>query len=293
VLIQSVAINKVQSFVEAIRPYNMMSGVLLFNIGFFLATYKINMNYFVGMSVIILAFAYATLQNDVEDVAIDRINAPNSVIASGKLNFEEVLNFNTVLLAGLLVLSLYDFPRHVIPVLLTIIIVWSYNKPPLLLSRKPIGSIVILALMYSTIPLYYGYYSGWGQIANYYLFYLILAWFFVRISISILKDYKDARGDKIYNKKTFYLTFGDHATALVSMICGLIGYLGILVSAFLITKSFWPLILLAPLILWTLYLRFTLFSTKDVKILSRTFHKIFFGQNPLDLLFLLCLILLK
>jgi len=293
VLIQSVAINKVQSFVEAIRPYNMMSGVLLFNIGFFLATYKINMDYFVGIAVIILAFAYATLQNDIEDVAIDRINAPNSVIASGKLNFEEVLNFNTVLLVGLLVLSLYDFPRHVIPVLLTIIIVWSYNKPPLLLSRKPIGSIVILALMYSTIPLYYGYYSGWGQIANYYLFYLILAWFFVRISISILKDYKDARGDKIYNKKTFYLTFGDHATALVSMICGLIGYLGILVSAFLITKSFWPLILLAPLILWTLYLRFTLFSTKDVKILSRTFHKIFFGQNPLDLLFLLCLILLK
>lgn len=271
----------------------MMSGVLLFNIGFFLATDKINAEYFVGTAVIILAFAYATLQNDVEDVAIDRINAPNSVIASGKLNFEEVSNFNTVLLVGLLVLSLYDFPRHLIPVLLTIIVIWSYNKPPLLLSRKPISSIVILALMYSTIPLYYGYYSGWGLIANHYLFYLILAWFFVRISISILKDYKDAHGDKIYNKKTFYLTFGDQATALVSMICGLIGYLGILVFAFLIIKSFWPLVFLTPLMLWTLYLRFTLFSAKDVKFLSQTFHKIFFGQNPLDLFFLLCLILLK
>lgn len=271
----------------------MMSGVLLFNIGFFLATDKINAEYFVGTAVIILAFAYATLQNDVEDVAIDKINAPNSIIASGKLNFEEVLNFNTVLLVGLLVLSLYDFPRHLIPVLLTIFVIWSYNKPPLLLSRKPISSIVILALMYSTIPLYYGYYSGWGMLANHYLFYLILAWFFVRISISILKDYKDAHGDKIYNKKTFYLMFGDQTTALVSMICGLIGYLGILVSAFLITKSFWSLVFLTPLMLWTLYLRFTLFSTKDVKILSQTFHKIFFGQNPLDLLFLLCLILLK
>jgi len=286
-------INKVQSFVEAIRPYNMMSGVLLFNIGFFLATYKINMDYFVGIAVIILAFAYATLQNDIEDVAIDRINAPNSIIASEKLNFEEVSNFNTVLLIGLLILSLYDFPRHLIPVLLIIIIIWSYNKPPLLLSRKPISSIVVLALMYSTIPLYYGYYLEGGLVTNHYLFYLIIAWFFVRISISILKDYKDARGDKIYNKKTFYLTFGDRATALVSIICGLIGYLGILIITFLITKSFWLLILLIPLTLWTLYLRFTLFSTEDVKILSQTFHRIFFGQNPLDLIFLICLILLK
>jgi len=271
----------------------MMSGVLLFNIGFFLATDKINANYFVGVAVIILAFAYATLQNDVEDIAIDRINAPNSIIASGKLSFEEVSNFNTVLLLGLLVLSLYNFPRHLIPVLFTIIIIWLYNKPPLLLSRKPISSIIILALMYSTVPLYYGYYSSGAMVVNHYLFLLILAWFFVRISVSILKDYKDAHGDKIYNKRTFYLTFGGRMTALGSMICGLLGYLGILTAIFLITRSFWPFILLTPLMLWTLYLRLTLFSTKDVKILSRTFRRIFFGQNPLDLIFLLCLILLK
>lgn len=272
----------------------MLSGVLIFNIGFFLVggIHSIGIDYIIGILVILLGFAYATIQNDIEDLAIDKVNSPSKALASGKLSIEEASAFNNIILVGLLALSLYHFPHHLIFVLM-LGLIWLYNKPPFFLSRRPIASIVVLALAYSTVPLLYGYYLNFGLALNSDLLYLVLLWFLVRISIAILKDYKDARGDKAYNKRTFYLTYGHRYTALVSIICFSVGCVGILFLLFLLRTPHWLFILPALFLIRNFYLRLQLFRTMNNKKLTDIFHQIFFGQNQFDFAFLLCLLLLK
>ena len=174
-----------------------------------------------------------------------------------------------------------------------LLIVWIYNSKPFLLSRKPFASLIILALSYSTIPLLYGYYLNLGLKINNYFIYLIIFWFLIRISVSILKDYKDEVGDKIYSKKTFYLVFGNKRTALVSVLFFCLGSLGIIYMLFMIRGISFLFILPIIFFFKNLYLRLQLFKTSEVKKLTYIFHKIFFGQNQFDLMLLLCLIFLK
>lgn len=273
----------------------MPGGILLFNIGFFFINnqHKFSADYFIGTLIIILGFIFATIQNDIEDLEIDKINSPDKAIASGRLNVKEISDLSIAILAILLGLSLYHFPNHLFFVIPMLGMIWFYNKRPLVLSRRPISSIMTLALIYSVFPLIYGYYLNNGLKNDNYFLFLIAFWFLVRISVAILKDYKDVKGDKIYNKKTFYLVFGNKYTIWVSVLFFCFGSFGVLFILFATKDPNWLFVLPILFVLRNFSLRLKLFKTQDTKKLSNIFPPIFFGQNQFDLAFLLCLIFLK
>ena len=292
---EDVVNSKIRDFVEIIRPYNMLSRVLIFSIGFF----WINNNngiwgdYFIGILVLILGFAFATIQNDIEDLPIDRINSPDKALASGRLHLQEAINFNYIILISLLALSLYHFPHHIVPVLIMLSVSWLYNKPPFILSRKPFMALIILGLMYSTVPLLYGYYLRNGEYFGVSFLYLIICWFFLRVSIVLLKDFKDSKGDREYGKKSFYSSFGTARTIWVSMIFFCLSSVGIMSILFYSKKLGILAILPALFILKDFYVRSKLFRAPSTKELTGLFYKIYLGQNQFDVTFLLCLIFLK
>src|SRR5690606_7374487 len=65
-----------------------------------------------------------------------------------------------------------------------------------------------------------------------------------RISLSVLKDYKDARGDARHHKKTFLLRYGAHKVALISTLSLCIGYAAFLYMVYPMGSSAWGLLLL-------------------------------------------------
>lgn len=283
----------IQSFVEIVRPESVPSRVLLFSVGFFLVNYQINTDYFIGLMVIILALAYAAVQNDIEDIAIDRINTPTKALAGNKISLREATIFSDLLLICLLVFSLYNFPHHLFFGLIILFFIWAYNKSPLLFSHRPVASIVVLALMYAVFPLSYGYYLGQSFTMNYYLIVLLISVFLVRVSITILKDFKDALGDRNHGKNTFILVYGTRITAIVSLTAACLGYTGVIFTVFLLSKSWLIPILLIPIALWTILIRLHLFRTNNRQTLTKIFYQTFFKQNLFNLTVLLCLVLLR
>lgn len=285
--------DKIKRLVELCRPYNTLSGVLLFTIGFYLERgHVLNSDYYLGALVIILGFTFATVQNDIEDRQIDVVNSPEKPLVSGDITIEEARTLMYVTALLLLCLSLYHVPLHVLPVLSLFFFIWVYNKPPFQLSHHPLGSILLLAFLYSAFPLVYSNILVGGKISEKLLVPIGL-WILVRVSVAILKDFKDLAGDRAFNKRTFYLTFGYLKTVWISLICFTIGGVGILLLLGNLRDWGWLLIVPALLFLRNWFLRIKMLKIQNPKKLADLFSKIFLGQNQFDLAFLLCLLLLK
>jgi 4-hydroxybenzoate polyprenyltransferase len=286
---------RIASLVGLSRPYNTISGALLFLIGFFLTPGRhiLTIDCFVALMVICLGFTYATIQNDLIDVEIDAINSPEKSLVNGAIKAKEASLLAQLLLVLMLALSLYHAPRHILQVMSMLVLIWSYNMPPLLFSRKPIASIIILSLLYAVFPLVYGFLiSDSARFPTVYIV-LIVFWFLIRISVAVLKDFKDEVGDKKYGKRTFFLTYGYAKTIWLSTVSYLLGGIGILGILTHYRQVGWLMFLPLVLFLYTIWLRVGLWKATDSKELARRFHQIFFAQHQSDLTFLLCLLLLK
>jgi 1,4-dihydroxy-2-naphthoate octaprenyltransferase len=157
-----------------------------------------------------------------------------------------------------------------------IIFSWMYNAKPFQLSRRPIGSIAVLGICYAYIPLMFG--MSLGSPIDAVLFLLLGVSFAVsRISLSMLKDYKDARGDALHHKKTFLLVYGRSVVRSVSVALACIGYVGILVVTGWLLHDYshvWGVWLSLGVLLsgWLVYCRTQLSPDHTYIHLNQQFH---------------------
>lgn len=283
--------NKINAYVELLRPQNAATALLAFLIGFFFSNHTIIWNeLFAGLTILILLHAAATLQNDVEDIKIDTINAPMKPLQSKKISLYEAKRFLYLLLLIVLLLSIVIFPFYLfISVPFALLIIWLYNKKPFLLSHKPIASILLLTSSYALLPILFGLVLSKQAISPLLIIWL-LSWFLIRFSIIILKDYKDEKGDKRYGKKTFFLVFGKRYTDTLSITLSVIGYLSLLSSSFFLRDNFLFLIIAFIFAFFSFLPRIALPKTKESQKANLIFHKILFRENRFELLYLLWLI---
>lgn len=283
------AINKYKDYIDLIRPYNATTIVLAFCIGYFFKNNSIDTaTLILGIAVIILTHSIATIQNDINDIEIDKVNSPEKALASGKISINKAKKFSNILLLFVLAISFWGNIIHIIFISIILLISWLYNSSPFFISRKTYSPLIILALMYSVIPMLYGYILKNGMI-NSNIIYITIAWFFLRISISILKDFKDEKGDSMFNKNTFYLTHGKKITIFVSLFFSIISYLYIFYLLRFI-KPIWVILIMIILFVRGIYLKYKLFKLNDIKLIN-AFHQIFFGQNQFDLILLIWLLI--
>jgi 4-hydroxybenzoate polyprenyltransferase len=288
-----IPVASVQPYINIMRPYNMPALWLSFGVGVVLVGNVSVLDIIGGLLVLTLLHSAANIQNDLADVAVDRANKRQSGLLDGTISPGAVRSLMLGLLGAAFIVALVPVGRlvHVGAAIAVALLSWLYNSSRIYASRRPIASIVILGLCFSAIPLLYGYLLGMTGLRPWVLI-LAGCWFLQRVSISIMKDYKDASGDRQHTKRTFYLQFGRRATVATGIVLGGLGYAGAIIV--FITRGYG--IALAYLITLGLMINSMVYrakqiGVKDEKQLSSLFNKSFTSHTLVEAGLLVCLLL--
>lgn len=291
------SISTIQAYVQLTRPQNASGSALTYCIGYFLVAGKLSYDFFIGLVILLALHSLATIQNDVVDFEIDQVNRRKSILQDNLLTISNAKFFVQALVLTALFFALLSPHRrlHLIAIAGLLFVAWLYNINPVRASKRPLLSIFIMGISYGALPFIYGYFVAQGSItANYFLAFVALL-FLARTSTAIMKDYKDATGDKIFHKDTFYLHYGGKATAWTSIISATTAYIGLLVVLLVLKPKtailFITLSLAGLLALRNIIYRTTLLRTKNEERLNKIFHISVFRHNQFEAVVLLCLIL--
>lgn len=190
-----------------------------------------------------------TIANDLSDRDVDIDNDVQTIITKGSSNDRRAVRIAAVAMivlgAGL---TLLLPPAVQISMWLMGLLAVGYNFRPFLLSRRPIGSIVALGLLYGVLPFFVGYFMYGTQLSPFVIA-LALFWGMARASISILKDFKDVKGDKKHGKQTFLLRFGRATTITASSTLAVVGLVGVSIVGLQAVNSAWWLAYVVTLII--------------------------------------------
>lgn len=280
---------KLQAFVELTRPYNATSVIFIFLIGVYFqypTTHWIQI--VAGVLLLVFLHSAATVQNDLEDEKIDLVNNLKRPLGS-ILSRAEVKNFLYCLFGAAIFISLLNNALNRIFVPLFIGLILLYNTKPFFLSRRPIASVITLVLCSSFAPLVYGFMVGNHMFTSLGIVWFV-AWLFIRSSITLLKDYKDEKGDKQFNKRTFLLAFGKPTTAWTSIILSSIGYISLFILALFMGNNITFLVIPFIFAAISFIPRFSLLKIKDNAKANNIFHEILVKENRFELVYLLWII---
>lgn len=265
------------------RPANVVHPLLLVIIGVIMsgAAYDTAV-FYLTLSVLAFVHSAVTIWNDVEDVVVDRRNHVRTILTDGYVSGKAVrwTAYGLLAIAGVIAVFLPPLSWGVIA--LFIILGWMYNAPPFQLSRRPIASMVVLAITYGFLPILIG--ASLGEIT---LQIILLAFFYgvSRMSLSLLKDYKDVVGDAQSDKRTFLLVYGHRNVRRLSMAAAIIGNAAIIYSiSGNIPEGAIGLYygVLGALYALTLFWRYKLFTRESYKELNEVFHQCLYVQLILD-----------
>jgi 4-hydroxybenzoate polyprenyltransferase len=286
----------ISPYLDLARPYNATAALLAFSVGYYfyhpVAAWP---NFLVGFVVVALLHSAFTMQNDLYDLDVDIANRRGTPLTNGLVTqgaLRQVI-FNTVLVS--LLISWFSSEKwYCLAFILTYVCVaWGYNSPPWFGSRRPVMSIFLLGLLYALLPLSFGLASSGNHLTNEFLLFgaLLVG---IRMSVSILKDFKDVKGDRQHHKRTFYLVFGRKPVVFISGFLAIACYpiTAVLVlrhnSANLISVAHG---LLALAVAVNIINRLTLLGASSEKVLTRIFQRSFIGENYFEGAILVCLLI--
>lgn len=172
---------------------------------------------------IVLFNSAAMIWNDIEDREVDQDNRRPEIARSGTQTLRRLTYWTIGLCAAGVILAYTIGTATFVLALATLLTTWAYNSRPVQASRRPIASLIVLSGAGAFLPYLFGLSvgepTGTAVITG-------LFWWLGRISLSVLKDYKDASGDAKHNKRTFLLRFGSRKVAYVSVLSLVLGYGG-------------------------------------------------------------------
>lgn len=225
---------------ELSRPENALAGLLTFGVGYVLGGRGSLAALVCGLLVVLLVHSFATIDNDLSDMDVDRANHRTSVLLGGEMrqSWIRLYALGCVGLAVIVAIASPQVRTSLVSLGLLLVLSIAYNHRPVKASRRPMRSIIVLGLVYGAVPMSYGYASGGGR-PVWWIAVLVAAWFCMRSSISVLKDFADARGDKAHGKRTFYVVYGKRAVVAVSLTLGILGYGLVFVVLGLLSPNVW------------------------------------------------------
>lgn len=235
---------------------------------------------FLLIPLIVILNSVAMIWNDIEDRQVDADNGRPELAKSSIALLHRLKMYIVILVGVSLILAWLVNITTFVFALATLSIIWVYNSKPFQVSRRPIMSIAVLSGAGAFLPYLFG--LSLGNIEIYALVAGIF-WWLGRVSLSILKDYKDVRGDARHHKKTFLLCYGVRKVALVSVISLIIGYLGFIVLTYRLSNTMWVLPVLFIGVGFFIYMRRALFDSKATySQFDRVFREIAQYQLLLD-----------
>jgi len=243
--------------------------------------------------ILILLHSAATLYNDIQDMDVDKLNHRGGALHNNALTLQDAKRVVIGLVLAVLIIALArpNASLQLGLVGITLALSLLYDSSRFRFSRRPILSLVVLGLVYGALPLFSGFVVVGGQVSLAIL--LISAiWFTQRASISMLKDYKDAVGDKAIGKDTYYLHFGPKVTAITSFAMAVVAYVGAILWLYQNHKPNSVLMMtIVVLAVIAMSNRLRLLKTKNEPKLNIIFHASIMWQNIFEVGVATCLIL--
>ncbi len=195
--------NKISAIVKLSRPINFLitffsvivAGFISAKNGF--ASFDI---FYAGFSAAFAASA-GNIINDYFDIEIDKINRPDRILPSNKLNLKSALTIYFAFNIIAVLLSAFINIYAVLIVLFSIAVIFFYSK---LLKKIPLAGNTVVAFLTGLAFIY-------GAVAvNNWTAGIIPALFafFANLIREIVKDMEDVEGDKSQNLITFPQKFG-------------------------------------------------------------------------------------
>ena len=170
-------------------------------------------------------FVHATVLNDVDDEAIDRVNlaaARGRPLVSGVATRAELLALGRAAGFVSLLVGWATGWRVGAVVTLGLALNVAYSRPPLRVSRRGGVASCLLPLGYVAVPYLVGVLSVKSSLGRQDL--VVLAGLYVVFAGRILlKDFRDVRGDAMHGKRTFLVRHGPIATCRLSAACWMVG----------------------------------------------------------------------
>lgn len=221
------------AIVQQTRTPNAVPPFAAFLVGFFYAqpVAKATALALVGAICMALLLFYANLQNDLIDYEIDRFGNRSTPLIAGQLSKQTVALAAYGSLAIAVILA--GATRHPVligGVIMCAILYTAYNLPPVRLAARPVLSIISLGILYGGLPCIVGFLVVDRSLSPGIIL-LSTGLFVHRVSISILKDYKDYQADKRYDKRTFLQRYGFAGTRTTSLVAALLGFACIVLGA--------------------------------------------------------------
>jgi homogentisate phytyltransferase/homogentisate geranylgeranyltransferase len=271
----------------AVIPGDVFSGGLRIN----------NLPGFSGQALLILIGAwiaclcgnvYIVGLNQLEDVAIDRINKPDLPLASGEFSRTEGVTIVTATGTLALLLALIQGPFLLATVGLSLGIGTVYSLPPIRLKRFPFwaalcifgvrGVIVNLGLF-----LHFNQCLGGARYIPPEVWALTVFVVIFTFAIAIFKDIPDIDGDRQYNISTLTIKLGAPAVFNLARWVLTACYLGMIVVTCFWLPAVQPLFLiamqlLALILLWFRSLRINLKDKQAIANFYQFIWKLFFLQ---------------
>ncbi len=283
--------NKLVSFIDLGRPWNAISVILVSFLGASLVSEaSISLiNYLILSVVILFIYMGSSCLNDIFDKAIDVINMPYRPLIRGSLKVIEAGYFATFCyIVGILISALISLPFFISILVMSLLSI-MYSVPPFSLKNKGFLGNLTLGFVSGFVT----FYSGYVLIANnlsinplILIIGILLGFLFT--FFSVLKDFKDMKGDRIYRKNTLVVKYGVRIPAIINLI-GTIFFsiLIILIFYIFISKDLIFLVTSSILILILASLGYEQYSKSTLKIGERSWTM----ARVIFLLFLITLLI--
>jgi homogentisate phytyltransferase/homogentisate geranylgeranyltransferase len=219
--------------------------------------------------------------NQLEDIAIDRINKPHLPIAAGEFSVLQgrwivaVTGLSAIAIAATQSLYLLGM------VGLSLAIGTAYSLPPIRLKRFPFwASLCIFSVRGAIVNLglFLHFHRGGTIPAEVWALTVFILGF--TFAIAILKDIPDADGDRQYNISTFTLRLGQRWVFNLARVVLTICYLGVIAIAAWLPQVHLPLFIASHAIvlggMWFRSFRVDLQDKRDVARFYQFIWKLFF-----------------
>lgn len=274
-------------FFRLARFENCILPVLALGAGYFTSRADYVSHLLISAFSLIAIHTVVTIWNDIADEEGDRNNQIERIAnirEEGNLShLRAVLIFISVMV---IFASFFVSGVAVVMMASLLLLGWIYNHAPVRASCRPIASLVVLGISYAALPFLLG--ASLGHIGHAVIL-MSVGWTVGRVSLSMLKDYKDAPGDAVSNKRTFLLVYGGTLTARLSSSFAFIGFAVCGLIAVGLTHSLRYGIALVAAALGLLAIRSQLFRERNYVALNRVFHESLKYQVLFDGLVILCL----
>ncbi len=203
--------NKMTALIELGRPWNAILVVLLSILGASLTLGNLpNLStILILLSVITLIYIGSSAINDLFDMRVDSINMPFRPLERGSLRVKDVIYFSLFSYSLAIFVSYLISFHYFLSIILMAISSIIYSLPPFSLKDRGILGNIDLGFTTTFTTLY----SGSVLITKTFSIPEIVIISSISLTafftfFSILKDFKDMKGDKIHHKETVVIRFG-------------------------------------------------------------------------------------